>query len=204
MSIRSLLTVAALGCTVGTASTLSAQTTDSSAAPTPASQKKWEFLMTSGAVVPTGAERSAIKRGNLSAAQLTYVARPALALTATVGWARTRDIASAGDPKLDVFTYDVGAEVRSNRWNADQAVTVRPFAGIGAGARSYNYRSLDINATHNAAAYASMGGEAGYRRVRVRIEARDYVTGYKPLVGSGTSDTRNDVVVMAGFRLATR
>ena len=114
------------------------------------------------------------------------------------------DIATTGDPKLDVFTYDVGAEVRSNRWNSDQTVTLRPFAGIGAGARSYNYRSLDVDATHNVAAYASMGGDVGYRRVRVRIEARDYVTGYKPLVGTGAADTRNDVVVMAGFRLATR
>jgi hypothetical protein len=40
--------------------------------------------------------------------------------------------------------------------------------------------------------------------VGLRIEARDYVTGYKPLIGSGTADTRNDVVVMAGLRIATR
>jgi hypothetical protein len=204
MSIRSLFTVAALGCTVVTTRALSAQTTDSSAAFKPAGKNHgWEFLMTSGAVVPTGAQRNAIKRGNLSAAQLTYVVQPALALTATVGWARTRDIAANNDPKLDVFTYDVGAELRSNRWNADRAVTVRPFAGVGAGARSYNYRSLDVDATHNVAAYGSMGGDVGFRRVGVRIEARDYVTGFKPLVGSGTADTRNDVVLMVGLRIAT-
>ena len=205
MSIRSLLTVAALGCTVTTASTVSAQATDSSAAAAPVAQKhRWEFLMTSGAVVPTGAQRSAIKRGNLSAAQLTYVAQPSLAFNATLGWARTKDIASNGDPKLDVFTYDVGAEVRTNRWNTDQTVTLRPFAGVGAGARSYNYRNLDVDATHNAAAYGSLGSEIGYRRVSVRVEARDYLTRFKPLAGSGTADTRNDVVVMAGLRIVTR
>jgi hypothetical protein len=201
MSIRSLLTVAVLG-SVAITGDLSAQGIDSSAARTANDPNhRWEFLATTGAVVPTGAQKNAIKSGNLSAAQLTYVVRPALALTATFGWARTRDIATNGDPKLDAFTYDVGAEVRGSRVNVGTNTTFRPFVGAGAGARSYNYRSLDVDATHNVAAYGSMGGEVGYRRVQVRIEARDYVTGFKPLVGSGTADTRNDVVLMGGLRI---
>ena len=155
--------------------------------------------------MPTGAQRNVIKRGQLSAAQLTYVVRPALALNATLGWARTRDIATNGDPKLDVFTYDVGAELRANRWNANRAVTFRPFAGVGAGARSYNYRKLDVDGTHNASAYGSIGGEIGVRRVRVRLEARDYVSAFKPLSGAaGATATRNDVVVMGGLRIDLR
>ena len=201
MSIRSLFTVAALGVT-SAASTLSAQSTDNAAAP--ASAGRWEFLATTGAVVPTGAQRNAIKSGNLSAAQLTFVVRPALAITATAGWARTRDIATIGDPKLDAFTYDLGAEVRSNRWTAGESMTLRTFAGAGAGARSYNYRSLDVDATHNVAAYGSLGGEVGYRRVQLRLEARDYVSSFKPLTGTGAADTRNDVVLMAGLRIVGR
>jgi hypothetical protein len=164
----------------------------------------WEFLVSSGTVVPTGAQRDAIKRGNLTAAQLSYVARPALALTATLGWARSRDIASTGDPKLDVFTYDLGAELRAARRTGGRAVTFSPFAGVGAGGRSYNYRSLRVDATHNVAAYGSAGGELGFRRVRVRIEARDYVTGFKPLRGEGAAETRNDVVLVAGLRITRR
>jgi hypothetical protein len=202
MLTRSFLTAAAL--TVGASGILSAQRTDSTAASTSPTPKRWEFLMTSGAVVPTGVQRNTIKSGQMSAAQLTYVVLPALAVNATAGWARTRDIASSGDPKLDVFTYDVGAELRANRWNEGRAITFRPFAGVGAGARSYNYRKLDVDGTHNAAAYGSMGGEIGVRRVRVRIEARDYVSGFKPLVGGGSSDTRNDVTLMGGLRIMTR
>ncbi|MDB4914151.1 MAG: hypothetical protein JWM95_1795 [Gemmatimonadetes bacterium] len=196
MSIRPLLTIAALGCIVSITSDLSAQTTSGTSG--------WEFLMTSGAVVPTGHQRDAIKTGKLSAAQVTYVVQPALAVTATMGWARTNDIASAGDPTLDVFTYDVSAELRGTRWNDGGDVTFRPFAGGGAGARSYNYRNLDVDATHNAAAYGSLGGDLGIRRVQLRIEARDYVTGFKPLAGVGAPDTRNDVVMMVGVRIATR
>ena len=80
----------------------------------------------------------------------------------------------------------------------------RPFAGVGAGARSYNYRSLDVGATHNPAAYGSVGGVVGVGRVRLRVEARDYVTGFKPLNGEGNTAWRNDVALMFGFRLGAR
>jgi hypothetical protein len=45
-----------------------------------------------------------------------------------------------------------------------------------------------------------VGGELGVGRVGVRLEVRDYVTGFKPLAGIGTSATRNDVMMMLGFR----
>lgn len=203
MSIRPLFTAAALGCIVLTTSA-SAQSTDSAATRAAAKTSGWEFLATGGAVVPTGHQRDAIKSGNMSAAQLTYVVNPSIALTATTGWARTNDIASAGDPKLDIFTYDVGAEVRGTRMNEGGDLNVRPFVGAGAGARSYNYRNLDVDATHNVAAYASVGGDLGIRRVQLRIEARDYVTGFKPLAGVGAADTRNDFVMTVGLRIGTR
>ncbi len=202
MSIRSLLAVAVVASAVAVASPLSAQVADSSAGST--QTHRWEFLATSGAVLPTGAQKNAIKSGNLSGAQLSYIVNPAIALTGTFGWARTRDITTSGDPKLDAFLYDLGAEVRANRWNVSEATTFRPFLGAGAGARSYNYRSLNVDATHNIAAYGSVGGEVGYRRVALRIEARDYVSSFKPLVGSGSADTRNDVVLMGGLRINAR
>lgn len=169
----------------------------------PEQQPGWEFLVSGGTVVPTGAQRDAIKRGHLSAAQLSYRVHPVLAITATLGWARSRDIASTGDPKLDLFTYDLGAEVRARRWLVGD-ITVSPFAGAGAGARSYNYRSLHVAATHNLAAYASAGGEVGVRRVHLRLEVRDYLSGFKPLGGEGRADTRNDIAMMLGLRFGTR
>ena len=202
MTTHSILLAAAIGCAILTASNVSAQGTDSLS--TPKATSRWAFLVNSGTLVPTGAQHDAIKRGNLTAAQLTYVARPALAFTSTVGWARSRDVAVAGDPKLDVFTYDVGAEVRAPRSITGERVTFAPFVGAGAGGRSYDYRKLEIAATHNLAAYESVGGELGVGRVRVRLEARDYVTGFKPLGGQGAARTGNDVVLMAGLHFASR
>lgn len=164
-------------------------------------KSKWEFLIASGTLVPTGAQRGAIKRANLTAAQLSYVVRPHLALTTTLGWARSRDVASFGTPKLDIFTYDLGAEARSSRWNVGHTVAFSAFAGGGAGARSYVSRSNDSDATHQFAPYASAGGELsfspGFRQVHVRLEVRDYMTG---LFGHATGGTRNDVVAMVGLR----
>jgi hypothetical protein len=164
----------------------------------------WEFMMSSGALVPTGVQRRIIKDAQLSTAQLSYVIRARVAVTAMAGWARSRDIASTGDPKLDVFTYDVGAEVRAPRWATTARLALTPIAGIGVGTRSYNYRSRDVDATHNVAAYGTVGAEVGARRARLRLEVRDYVSGFKPLAGGGESATRNDLVAMLGLRLVRR
>jgi hypothetical protein len=166
----------------------------------PEQQPRWGFLVTSGQVLPTGAQRDVVKRGNVTAAQLSYAVHPAVALTATFGWARSRDVATVDEPKLDIFMYDLGSELRGPRLG-EGMVTFRPFAGLGAGARSYNYRSLEVDATHNVAGYGSAGGELGVGPVGLRIELRDYVTRFKPLDGPGAVNTRNDVVVLAGLRI---
>ena len=162
---------------------------------------KWEFLIASGTLIPTGAQRGAFKRANLTTAQLSYVVRPHIAINSTLGWARSRDVASVGTPKLDIFTYDLGAEARASRWNAGHTMTFSPFAGGGAGARSYVSRSNDSDATHQFAPYVSAGGELsfrpGVRQVHVRLEVRDYMSG---LFGQGTGGARNDVVAMIGLR----
>lgn len=175
--------------------------TRTAAAQTPAPQARtWELRFTSGAFVPTGSQRNYVKDAQVSAAQLSWLVRPSLAITGTFGWAPSRDVASVDAPKLDVFTSDLGIEARPAQWFASRAVTFSPFAGLGAGARSYNYRRLDVDATNNLAGYAAVGGELGIRRVGLRLEVRDYVTGFKPLVGAGRSEARNDVVVMAALR----
>lgn len=187
---------------VGTFALLLASARTSAAQSTLEPRSQWEFRAPSGAMVSTGAQRKVIKDAALSAVQLSYAVRPQLALTATLGWARSRDIASAGSPKLDVWSYDVGAEFRAPQWVAGEKLTLSPFAGAGVGARSYNYRALTLDATHNAAAYGTVGSEAGMGRVRVRLELRDYVAGFKPLGGIGASSTKNDVVAMFGVTVA--
>lgn len=190
---HSLAAAATLGAVAASAPAAHAQT---------APMKHWDLSVPGGMVFPTGDQRDAIERAHLTALQVSYAVNPLVTVLGTVGWARSRDAASVDHPKLDVFTYDVGAEIGAPRMG--ESITFRPFAGVGAGGRSYNYRSLPVDATHNAAAYGSLGSEVGKGRVTLRVEARDYVTGFAPLDGSAGSATRNDVVVMAGVRFDWR
>jgi len=196
------LSIAVLSVTVVTSSTVLAQGTE--ARTEPEHKPGWELLVSSGIIAPTGVQRAAVQQGKLTTTQVSYVVRPTLALTAALGWARTRDIATVGDPKLDAFTYDVGAELRAPRLIGGKSINFSPFAGAGAGGRTYNYRSITADATHNAAAYGTVGGELGVGRIRLRVEARDYVTVFKPLDGDGSSRTGNDVALMAGLRFVRR
>ena len=190
----SLTAAATLGLLLTIARTSAAQ---SSADPA----KQWGVLFTSGAFIPAGAQRNVLKDAQASAVQLSWLVRPSLAITGSFGWARSRDRIVANTPKLDVFTSDLGVEYRAPKLFAGHAVTLSPFAGLGAGARSYNYRSLDADATHNVAGYGALGGELGLGRVALRVEARDYAAGFRPLLGAGTSETRNDVSIMAGLKI---
>ncbi|MCC6650591.1 MAG: hypothetical protein IT348_05535 [Candidatus Eisenbacteria bacterium] len=196
---------------VSLASALVASVVALSAAPLPASAQspaapaaRWEFLMSSGAVLPAGEQRDVLSNASLSTMQLSYVAHPAVAVTAMAGWARSRDLGFSSEQPLDLFSYDAGVEARAAQRNLGRAVTFRPFAGIGAGARSYNHRHLDLAVRHNAAAYAGVGGELGAGGVRVRLEARQYLTRFRPLAGGGGTDTRNEVALLAGLRLVSR
>jgi len=174
-------------------------TAPSAQAQTPPERPKWEFLVSSGQLVPTGAQREVFDRGNLTAIQIGHVVTDHLVMTGTAGWGRTR-ATSIGTPRLDVFTYDLGAELRTDRFTVTNWLSWIPFAGIGTGGRSYNYRHLTVDATHNVATYVSAGAEFGVRWGRLRFEARNYMGGFKPLDGSRGSSTRNDVVVLTGLR----
>jgi outer membrane protein W len=202
LSVVATFAVAAV--LVTTPRVAAAQTTQTSAETQTAARPKarWEFLVPSGTAAPVATKGHAIKRGNLIAVQASYLVRPNLAVTSTLGWIRSRDLGAAGSPKLDVYTYDLGAEVRAASFALGSRASFKPFAGVGVGVRSYNYRSLPVDATHNPGAYVGVGGELGVRRVRLRLEVRDYVTGFTSLDGSGRSHTRNDVVVMAGVRFS--
>ena len=196
-----LIALASTSMLLASARTTAAQATGAGEAPATASAPRaWEFRVSSGALLPTGDQRDLIKSAKVTAAQVSWTPRPAFAVTGTFGWARSRDLATVGAPKLDAFTADVGVEARRATWFAKRAVTFDPFVGIGAGSRSYDHHGIRENATHNMSGYGSVGGELGAGRVGLRVEARNYVSGSKPLAGTGRSVTRSDVVILAAVR----
>jgi hypothetical protein len=86
---------------------------------------------------------------------------------------------------------------------AQTSTAFKPFTGAGVGARTHDYRHVNVATTHHLTTYASVGGELGLARVRVRLEVRDYLSWTTP-VGRPDATRRNDVAVLAGLRLALR
>jgi hypothetical protein len=101
-----------------------------------------------------------------------------------------------------VFTYDVGAEWRAAPRYVSKSVFVRPLAGAGLGLRSYDARGVRDDARHGAAAFVAVGAESGVRRVRLRLELRDYVA--NTALAQERGRARNDMAVLFGVRLERR
>jgi len=154
-----------------------------------------------GAYVPTGDQRDLLKDAVLVGAQASWRLTSALAVTGTVGWSPSKDRITPGDQTLDVYQYDIGLEGRLGNGSASTAWSFTPFAGLGIGGRTYNYRDLDVESKTNVAGYGALGGELGVGRWGLRLEARDYVSRFEPLTGSGETKTRNDVTIVTGITL---
>ena len=152
-----------------------------------------------GAFIPTGEQRDLLKDAVFAGAQASVNVLPQLALTGTFGWSPSKDRITSGDQTLDIYQYDIGAEARAASWYRGGSWDFTPFAGLGIGGRTYDYRDLDVSSKTNVAGYGALGGELGFGKVGVRVEARDYISQFKPLTGVGDSKTRNDVTLAAGL-----
>src|SRR5918999_744934 len=153
-----------------------------------------------GAYIPTGDQRNIFKDAILAGAQGSYRFTPALALTATVGWSPTEDRLTAGQETVDLWQYDIGAELRAPSWLQGESWNFSPFVGLGVGGRTYDYRDLDnVDAKTNVAGYGALGGEFGFGQFGVRLEGRNYISRFEPLTGTGDAKTRNDVSLAAGL-----
>ena len=162
----------------------------------------FELRPYTGAYLPTGDQRDVLKDAVLVGAQASYRLAPFLALTSSFGWSPSEDRIIPGDETLDIFQYDLGAEARATSWRRFGAMDFTPFMGLGLGGRTYNYRDLDdVDSKTNFLGYGALGGELGIGRVGLRLEARDNVSAFKPLIGGGDTKTRNDVTVAAGLTI---
>jgi Outer membrane protein beta-barrel domain len=154
-----------------------------------------------GAYIPTGAQRDLLKDAVLVGAQASYRVIPQLAITGSFGWSPSKDRITPGDPTLDLFQYDVGAEARGAGWVRGDSWDFTPFVGLGVGGRTYNYRDLDVGSKTDFDGYGALGGDLNFGQVGLRIEGRDYVSQFKPLTGTGDAKTRNDVALAAGLNV---
>ena len=165
--------------------------TGSSTLPGQAPTWKPELRPFVGASVPTGGQRDLFKDAAMFGVQGALELRPTFHVLGTLNWVPAHNRYAGADENVSIFAYDVGIEkglVRPlvNGWE------LRPFFGVGAGARTYAYKSSSLKDQTCVAGYGALGTELQLRRVALRLEGRDNLYCFKSPVGGVESVTRSD------------
>jgi hypothetical protein len=156
-----------------------------------------------GALVAVGSQHDAMKNGVLVGGQGAWALDPNFAVLGTFGWSRSQDLTSAQQPNLDLYQYDLGLEGRTNDLTRGTVVITRPYAAVGAGARTYDLRN--VVGTHlqtNPLLYSALGVELDHSGgvFGLRLEARDNITAFKGFRGEFADRTaRHDLQFSAGL-----
>jgi outer membrane protein with beta-barrel domain len=158
---------------------------------------------TVGVFVPTGDQRDLLKDAILVGIQGSYNLTQNFALTGTFGWSPNKD-QLLNDEKVDLFQYDLGIEGRLNNLTPTASVSTRPYATLGAGARTYHFRDLDADSQTNFLGFGAVGVDLAQANgpIGLRIEARDNVTAFKGLESElAERKARNDLQFTAGLTI---
>ena len=159
-----------------------------------------------GGLVQTGQQRSLLENSVLAGAGMSWQFQHNFAVTGSFAWAPSRDKTLAGDDaNVDLYQYDLGLEGRMNNLMSNPAWSVRPYAALGAGARTYHYRNLsNASAQTDFVGHGSIGVDVvpAASRVGLRLEARDNVSAFRGLRGELTDrSARNDVQFTGGLTI---
>jgi len=161
----------------------------------------FEIRPMAGAYIPMGDQKSLVSNATMYGAQASWLMSPSWAFTGSLGWTRNEDRAlSPATNRLDMYQYDAGLEARLNP-SIGESWSFAPFLGLGAGARTYDYKKVDIDSHTYFAGYGAVGGELAYKSIGVRLEARDYLSRYRLGFDTGAMDYRNDMTLSAALNL---
>lgn len=150
-----------------------------------------------GVSIPTGAQRNLFGEAPLLGLGGALQLRPNLHLVGTFAWVPGQNEYPVADDNVSIFQYDVGVELSVER--AMGSWLVRPFVGLGGGARTYAYQSALLADKTCAAGYGALGSEFLLGAAALRLEARDNLFCYRSPVEGDESHTRNDLGLSLGL-----
>jgi hypothetical protein len=188
--------IRALAVAAGTA--LLILTVVSEAADAQSIMKRFQSRSTVGAFVPLGAQGDLLDAGPVFGSQLSFAINPTVSIVGAFAMSSSEEASATAD-EVDIYQYDIGAEV-GKTLEAGARWRFRPYVGAGIGGRTYNYKDISGPAQHNLAGYGAAGALLMFGRAGIRLEARDYVSGFKGLSGEyESSKTRNDLMITTGL-----
>jgi hypothetical protein len=151
-----------------------------------------------GMYIPTGVQRDLFDDAAMYGVQAAFELRPSFHVLGTFGWVPGQSKYQTASNDVQIFQYDVGIE-----WNMVRALgdawLVKPFVGLGTGARTYVYDSDNLKNRTCSAGYGALGTEFELNRAAIRLEGRDNVFCFRSAVPGVKSKTRNDVGLSLGL-----
>jgi hypothetical protein len=158
---------------------------------------KPEIRPFAGANIPTGPQRDVFTDGGMLGAQIALELNPSLHVLGSLGWVASQTMYAVSNDHVNMFTYDVGVEFGvvqplGGMWE------LKPFAGIGAGGRTYTYRGALPDRT-GLSGYVALGTEFQIAPWAFRLEVRDNVFAYKAPLAGAEMEARNDIGLSLGL-----
>jgi len=163
-----------------------------------ASSIRLELRPFAGRYVPAGSQADDFKSAAAYGLQSALELSSSVHVLASVGWTDGRTkIAALSDDVAYLWQYDVGAEFNGVA-ELGYSWLFRPFVGVGAGARTYDYQALGAKANTCTAGYGALGTEFQRKMFAFRLESRGYVTCFKsPLMAQ--KKNRSDMLFSFGL-----
>jgi hypothetical protein len=162
-----------------------------------ATKVKPELRPFAGTVIPTGKLRELFLDAPMAGISTAVELKPTLHVLATFAWIPAQNKYGLAQNNVNIFQYTAGAELGfvkpfAGNWE------LRPFAGVGLGARTYAFQGVGLANKTCFAGYGALGTEFQIARTALRLEARDHVFCYRSPVSGVSSTTRNDVGLSLG------
>jgi hypothetical protein len=154
-----------------------------------------------GAYIPTGGLRDRFETATMVGAQGALELSQNLHVLGTLAWTDGHNKFGLNINGTHIWQYDIGGEFNlveplGGGW------MLRPFAGLGAGFRTYDFKG-DLETKSCSAGYGALGSELQKGAVAFRLEARDYALCYQSPV-TGKKSTRSDLGISFGIAYHVR
>lgn len=170
----------------------------STAAAQEKSAVRLELRPFAGLYVPAGSMADDFKSASLIGIQPALELTRNLHLLGTFGWTDGRSkIGALNDDRATMWQYDLGFEFNGYS-EFGSGWLFRPFVGLGAGARTYEYKSAGVGDRTCTAGYGALGTEFQKLAIALRVESRGYLNCFKQPF---TNDRlmRTDMTLAFGF-----
>lgn len=146
-----------------------------------------------GELIPVQAQSDDFKAMPMFGLQAGAPLASSLQIVGSFGWAPGTDKLNVVDDAVNVLDYNLGLEFNP------LGGAIRPFLGVGGGARTFLYGPNTLMSQTCAAGYGSAGVELQVARTAFRLEGRGNAFCFRsPQTGTGSAN-RNDVAVAFGF-----